>query len=99
GQAPKLSSGERPVDWVYIDDVIDGFLAAVTAVDVEGATFDLGSGETVSIREVANKLSCLAGSGIDPAFGALPDRAFERVRVADTQTARLRLAWHAKVPL
>src|SRR4029077_6995868 len=28
GEAPNLSSGERMIDWVYIDDVIDGFLAA-----------------------------------------------------------------------
>jgi UDP-glucose 4-epimerase len=99
GETPKLGSGNRPVDWIYIDDVIDGFLAAANAVGIEGDTFDLGTGEMVSIREVANKLSCLVDSGIEPTFGALPDRPFERVRVADTQTAKLKLAWQAKVSL
>jgi UDP-glucose 4-epimerase len=99
GEPPKLSSGERAVDWVYIDDVIEGFMAAATAVDIEGGTFDLGTGELVSIREVANKLARIVDSGVEPAFGALPDRPFERVRIADTQTAMLKLAWEAKVPL
>jgi UDP-glucose 4-epimerase len=99
GETPKLGSGQRTVDWIYIDDVIDGFLAAATAIGVEGGTFDLGTGGMVSIREVANRLACLVESGIEPAFGALPDRPFERLRVADTQTAKLRLAWQAKVPL
>ena len=36
GEAPKVSSGERPVDWVYIDDVVDGILACAVASGVEG---------------------------------------------------------------
>jgi nucleoside-diphosphate-sugar epimerase len=99
GQLPKLSSGQRMVDWVYIDDVMDGFLAAAAAAGVEGATFDLGTGELLSIREVAMRLAELTESGGRLAFGALPDRPFERVRVADTETAKLRLGWQAKVSL
>jgi nucleoside-diphosphate-sugar epimerase len=99
GETPKLGSGNRPVDWIYIDDVIDGFLAAANAVGIEGDTFDLGTGEMVSIREVANRLADMVDSGVQPAFGALADRPFEQVRVADTETAKLRLAWEAKVSL
>jgi len=99
GEEPKLSTGQRTVDWIYIDDVIDGFLAAATAIGVEGGTFDLGTGAMVSIQDVANRLACLMESGVQPAFGALPDRPFEQVRVADTQTTKLRLTWQAKVSL
>src|SRR5205823_7939345 len=74
GEAPMLSSGNRAVDWIYIDDVISGFLAAATVDCIEGCTFDLGSGVTVSIREVANRLASLIDSGVQPTFGALPDR-------------------------
>ena len=28
GEAPKLTSGDRPVDWVFVEDVIDGLIAA-----------------------------------------------------------------------
>ena len=30
GEAPKLSSGRWKADWVYVGDVIEGFLAATT---------------------------------------------------------------------
>ncbi len=99
GDAPKLSSGNRAVDWIYIDDVIDGFLAAAVSTGVEGGTFDLGTGKMVPIREVVNTLAHLMESTVRPGFGALPDRPFEQVRGADTETAKLRLAWQAKVSL
>jgi UDP-glucose 4-epimerase len=99
GEAPKLSSGQRMVDWVFIDDVMDGFLAAATATGVEGSTFDLGTGEMFTIREVAVRIADMIQSGVRPTFGALPDRPFERVRAADTHTAKLRLGWQAKVHL
>ena len=45
GERPKLSSGKASADWAYIDDVIEGFVAAGTAPAIEGATIDLGSGK------------------------------------------------------
>ena len=99
GETPKLSSGNRGVDWIYIDDVIDGFLTAAVATGIEGGTFDLGTGEMVSIREVVNRLASFTESRVRLGFGALPDRPFEQVRIADTETARLRLGWQAKVSL
>ena len=44
GERPKLSSGKARADWVYIADVIEGFVAAATAPGIEGETIDLGSG-------------------------------------------------------
>ncbi len=38
GRTPKISSGERLVDWIYVSDVVDGFLALAQASDVDGAT-------------------------------------------------------------
>jgi len=99
GDSPQLSSGRRLVDWIYVDDVIDGFLAAATTDGAEGHTIDLGSGHLVSIRDVASKLTRLTRSVGHPVFGAVEDRPFERIRRADTSTAQLRLGWQAKVSL
>jgi nucleoside-diphosphate-sugar epimerase len=99
GDSPQLSSGDRLVDWIYIDDVIDGFLAAATAIGAEGHTIDLGTGHLVSIRDVANKLTRLTHSIGHPVFGALQDRPFERIRRADSSAAQVRLGWQAKVSL
>jgi UDP-glucose 4-epimerase len=99
GKAPKLSSGERPVDWIYVDDVIDGFLKAAQAPDLEGGTFDLGSGTLVPIRAVIQKLVALVDVGIQPLFGAVPDRPMEQVRVADVNYTHSKLDWRPSVSL
>ena len=99
GEAPKLSSGKRPVDWVYVDDVIEGFLAAAHAPGIFGQTIDLGSGDLITIREVVEMIVRLSGVTVQPHFGALPDRPQEKIRVADTVAALEKLDWHTKTSL
>jgi nucleoside-diphosphate-sugar epimerase len=99
GEAPKLSSGSREVDWIYVEDVVSGLLAAGTASNVEGGAFDLGTGFPVSIRTVVEKLGNLVQSPIQPLFGALPERPFERVRSANTSHSFEKLGWKSKVTL
>lgn len=92
-RAPKLSSGTRPVDWIYVDDVIDGLLIAAQAPGVDGCTIDLGSGVLVPIRDVVEQLVRLVGARVEPLFGALSDRPSEQVRAADTADAYAKLGW------
>jgi UDP-glucose 4-epimerase len=99
GYAPKLSSGQRLVDWIYIDDVVDGLLASALAPNVEGCTIDVGSGALVSIRELVEKIAQLVDTGVAPLFGALPDRPEEQIRIANTTYAREKLSWNAKTSL
>lgn len=99
GQSPKLSSGQRPVDWVYVGDVIEGMIAAALVPGIEGGSFDLGSGELVSIRAVVEKLVEITGASAQPGFGALPDRPMERIRVAETVPAAEKLGWKSVTPL
>ena len=40
---PRLSSGERRLDWIYVDDAIDAYIAAAIAPQIEGETLDVGS--------------------------------------------------------
>jgi UDP-glucose 4-epimerase len=99
GQSPKLSSGQRLVDWVYVGDVVEGMIAAALVPGIEGCTFDLGSGELISIRAVVEKLVEITGTSVRPRFGALPDRPLERVRVADTVPAAEKLGWKSVTSL
>jgi nucleoside-diphosphate-sugar epimerase len=98
-QAPKLSSGRQEVDWVYIDDVIDGFVAAASAPDIEGQTIDLGSGVLVPIHIVVSQIVEVMGTEVAPLFNALPDRPAEPVRVADMSAAYEKLAWKPRTAL
>ena len=99
GNAPKLASGQRQVDWIYIDDVIEGMLAAALVPSVEGCTFDLGSGTLVSIRTMVQQLVKLVNPQIEPLFGALPDRPVEKVRLANTAYVCEKLGWQPVVSL
>jgi UDP-glucose 4-epimerase len=99
GEAPALSSGTRPVDWVYVDDIVDALLAAAVTDGVEGRTLDVGSGELVTVREVVERIARLVETGITPGFGAVPERPLEQVRVANVAETAACLGWRARTPL
>jgi len=99
GEAPELSSGERPVDWIYIDDVVDGLLHMGSRPGCAGAEIDLGSGELVSVRSVAEGIAARVGRAVSPRFGALPDRPRERVCRAGVEETERRLGWRPGVSL
>jgi UDP-glucose 4-epimerase len=99
GHAPKLTSGQRFIDWIYIDDVVDGLLAVAQTPAIEGSTIDVGSGRLVSIRELIEKIVELVGGDAAPLFGTLPDRPLEQVRVANTAEAFEKLGWKSKTSL
>jgi nucleoside-diphosphate-sugar epimerase len=99
GQTPKVSSGRWQTDWVYVDDIITGFMAAAFHPNVEGCTIDLGTGIQHSIRDVVHAVLTSMDSAIEPAFGALPDRTVPSPRHADTNYAWEKLGWKAATPL
>ena len=93
GEVPKLSSGLWEADWIYVGDVIQGFLDAGIVPGIEGTTLELGSGTKLAIREIVEKIAALMETQIKPVFGAIPDRPREPVRVADTLETKRILGW------
>lgn len=99
GENPKLSSGQRIADWIYIDDVVEGLLAAAKASDIEGKTIDIGSGKLVSVRTIAETLGYMINPKIELHFGALQDRPLEQKRVADIARSNVLIGWKPKIDL
>jgi nucleoside-diphosphate-sugar epimerase len=99
GEAPKLSSGQRRADWIYVDDVVEGLLRAALCSGIEGCAFDLGTGRLTSVREIVEQITEIMGTSVKPAFGALPDRPFEQERPADTTFLIERLAYEPRTSL
>jgi nucleoside-diphosphate-sugar epimerase len=100
GHAPQLSSGVRRVDWIYIDDVVDGYVAAALSPAVDGSTIDLGSGELESVRSIVERLTAIVGTpGVVPVFGAVSDRPMEQERSANLALARTALGWGPRTEL
>jgi UDP-glucose 4-epimerase len=99
GKAPKVSSGKREVDWIYIDDVIAGLLALAQVPNVEGCTVDLGSGNFTPIQGIVSQLANLVGTEIEPLYGALPDRPPEPMRIANVAHTYATLGWKPQITL
>jgi UDP-glucose 4-epimerase len=99
GEAPKLSSGRRKVDWIYVDDVVDALLRVAQAPSIEGATIDIGTGSLVSIQTVVDLLVSLINPNIKPQFGALLDRPMEQEPIANTEDTYHSIGWRSKVSL
>ncbi len=99
GESPKLSSGSRPVDWVYVEDVADAFVTAAQRPDLAGETIDVGSGELVTVRSLVEQIAETMGTAVQPQFGTLPDRPLETVRAANVEQTRERLGWQPRTSL
>lgn len=99
GEPPRVSSGRRLVDWVYVEDAAEGLMAAAAASGVEGLTLDIGSGVLTTVRQVVEDLARLVGAPVAPLFGAVPDRPMEQVRVADTARTEALTGWRPSTPL
>ena len=98
-QVPMLSSGERLVDWIYVQDVAEGLARLAIAPGVEGTTVDIGSGVLTSVGEVARQIAGLVGNGLGPMLGAIGDRPHETVCAADIETTRRLINYAPSVSL
>lgn len=100
GQVPRLSSGTRRCDWIYVDDVAEGLLrAALLVQDNRPPSVDIGSGRLSSIRDVAERLCDLTGGELRPWYSGELDRPNEQERAADIASTEALLGWKPAVSL
>jgi len=99
GESPELTSGTRLVDWIYVDDVVDAFLAAASSAAAPGRVFDIASGSQLSIRDTIELLAKIIGAQQQPRFGAIADRPLDRAQVADIGLAGELLDWRPRTDL
>jgi nucleoside-diphosphate-sugar epimerase len=98
GEAPEISSPHRPVDWIYVDDVVEGLLACAAAPAIEGRTIDIGTGVLTSVGEIAQILHTLIPGSPPPRLGSAP-RPNEQVRSARLDQTQTLLPWSPRIPL
>lgn len=63
GKIELFGEGRQRRDLNYVDDVVDALLLAGASEAAEGEIFNLGSGQPVSLSELAEKLIRLTGRG------------------------------------
>jgi len=99
GVAPRLSSPHRAMDWVFIDDVVEGFLRSATIDAAIGRDIELGSGHLTTIAVVSELLAREAGCAIEPIETPASERSDETSPVADVEAARNTIGWTATTSL
>lgn len=108
GNVPEimLTKGEQERDFIYISDVVSAFMLIVEKLDDldKFTEFDVGTGKLITIQSFLKKLkqSYVAGFGASPttlAFGRLPYREGEIMRVQVNNQPLLDLGWESKVQL
>jgi UDP-glucose 4-epimerase len=87
--------GSQSFDFVYVDDVAGATVRAMAA-DVSDETFNVGSGEEKTVRDVVFALLELAGSPLQPEFR--PGQVPMVRRVGSSEKAARLLGWRAEVP-
>ncbi len=71
GIAPECTLGVQAWDYLHIDDVAAGTLAAAITPGALGV-FNLSSGAPITVRAVIEKVRDLAAPGLPLSFGAIP---------------------------
>ena len=99
GETPHLSRGTRPVDWVFVDDVVEAFLLAAVSIRIGGAAAGRRLGRA-GHRPARGRGAGPPDRPIDlPEFGAVADRAREQVSTADVAPTALALGWRPRIGL
>jgi NAD dependent epimerase/dehydratase len=98
----RLGNLDARRDLTYVADTVDGFLAVGAVPGVEGETFNLGRGEEVSIRELAEKIIMLAGKPVEIEMDESrlrPVKSEVQRLLSDNRRALKRFGWSPKVGL
>jgi dTDP-glucose 4,6-dehydratase len=102
GNTIRLGSLETRRDFTYVSDTVAGFLLAATAPDAVGGEFNLGTGEDVSIGELANMVIEMTGRPIKiktDTSRIRPEKSEVMRLLSDNALARECLGWEPRFSL
>lgn len=83
GVSPRISSGRRICDLIYIQDLIMGLLLTGFKPGMVGEVVDLGTGIGTTIYDTVQLITEIIGTPLSAAFGSIPDRLYEYPQIAD----------------
>jgi len=94
-----FGDGEQSRDFIYIDDVVDAWTAAIANPSSYGQVFNLGSGQRIGINDLADHaLAAFKRSRMTHSVEHRPGRSGEQRHVeADTTLARRAIGWTPRV--
>ncbi|HEY73965.1 MAG: hypothetical protein B6I35_04665 [Anaerolineaceae bacterium 4572_32.2] len=100
GEDFPMTPGQQQRDFIYVDDVVDGMLAAAAAPHLDGESLDLGTGQARAILRVVERIWAMTDAQGKILAGRLPYRTGAVMRlVADADRAAHLTGWRARVGL
>jgi len=101
-----MKAGKRPVifgdgtqtrDYIFVKDVVDGFLLAMDK-DVSGA-LNLGTGKAISFNDTVGLINKVLGTSIEVEYVKNPIKNYVQDTLADTSKSEKELGFKAKFTL
>ena len=96
-----LSRPEIARDWIYVDDVVDLYLAASRrALELSGRVLNAGTGESGDLARIVDMILRLTGSGAEKRWGQFSAPAHDDYPwIADMGATFAALEWRPRVSL
>ena len=97
----KLTAGEQRRDFIYVDDVVEAYWKILTSQsnDKRYQQYEVGTGKTISIKELVMLAKSITKSQTKLVFGAIPYRENEIMNSKANVESLLNLGWQAKVDI
>jgi len=90
--------GTQTRDYVYVDDVVNGMVAAATAPEINQMIINIGSGRDTSVRELVRMVMEITGKHPEVVYNPRTERGPNRM-CADLTLAREKLGYQPTIPL
>ena len=90
--------GTQTRDYVYVDDVVSGLVAAATAPNINGLVINIGSGKETSVRELIKCVQDVVGSNAEIIFNPKTSGGVSRL-CADVSLATQKLNYRPSIGL
>ncbi len=98
GEPIELTKGEQTREFNFVTNIVEGLLLAAEKKEAIGKVINLGSGEDISIANLAKKIHELTGKKSELKIGALDYRPTEIWKMySDSTKAKEILGWTPKV--
>ena len=95
----QIESGERLVDWIYVDDTVEGLLSLAALSNPQSSTYDVGWGQLYSVRDVVQRLANLLEGTVPLEFAETSQRGAERVAAANLEQTKIATGWSPQITL
>jgi UDP-glucose 4-epimerase len=90
--------GSQTRDYVYVDDVVSGMVAAATAPNIDGLVINIGSGKETSVSGLIRCVQDVTGSNAEVIYSSKTSGGVSRL-CADLTLAREKLNYRPSIGL